>query len=47
MYVMKGRFASGSTGFGTVVVSGRSRVPSPPARISACMTLMAGPAAIS
>ena len=34
---MNGRSTSGTTGFGTVVVSGRSRVPSPPARISACM----------
>ena len=28
--------ASGTTGFGTPDVSGRSRVPSPPAKISAC-----------
>src|SRR3954464_9353834 len=32
-----GRPASGMTGFGTVRVSGRSRVPSPPARTSACI----------
>ena len=36
MYEMNGRPASGTTGFGTDDVSGRSRVPSPPARISAC-----------
>src|SRR5829696_5487076 len=36
MNAMKGRSTSGTTGFGTVEVSGRSRVPSPPARISAC-----------
>src|SRR3712207_982905 len=34
---MKGRSTSGTTGFGTVLVSGRSRVPSPPARMSACI----------
>src|ERR1700726_3982025 len=34
---MKGRSTSGTTGFGTVEVSGRSRVPSPPARITACI----------
>src|SRR3954452_7373 len=33
---MKGRFASGSTGLGTGVVSGRSLVPSPPASTTAC-----------
>src|SRR3954452_20678755 len=33
---MCGRPARGSTGFGTVLVRGRRRVPSPPARISAC-----------
>src|SRR5215213_9424445 len=36
MKTMKGRSTSGTTGFGTAEVSGRSRVPSPPARISAC-----------
>src|SRR5205823_7202150 len=36
MKVRKGRPASGITGFGTESVSGRSRVPSPPARTSAC-----------
>src|SRR6188472_3165117 len=35
---MKGRSTSGTTGFGTVEVSGRSRVPSPPTRITACTT---------
>src|SRR5438270_1050651 len=30
--------ASGMTGFGSVSVSGRRRVPSPPARTSACMS---------
>src|SRR5215208_7810837 len=34
---MNGRSTSGTTGLGTVVVSGRRRVPSPPARISACI----------
>ena len=34
---MNGRSTSGTTGLGTVEVSGRSRVPSPPARISACI----------
>ena len=33
---MNGRPANGITGFGVVSVSGRSRVPSPPARTSAC-----------
>ena len=37
MYEMNGRLASGTTGFGTLFVSGRNRVPSPPARISACI----------
>src|SRR3954447_6231001 len=37
MKVRKGRPARGMTGFGTVRVSGRSRVPSPPARTSACI----------
>ena len=36
MNVMNGRPANGITGFGVVSVSGRSRVPSPPARTSAC-----------
>ena len=34
---MNGRSTSGTTGLGTVEVSGRRRVPSPPARISACI----------
>src|ERR671928_712152 len=38
MYAMNGRSTSGTTGFGTVEVSGRSRVPSPPTRITACTT---------
>ena len=37
MKAMNGRSTSGTTGLGTVVVSGRSRVPSPPARIRACI----------
>src|SRR3954471_3546635 len=37
MNVRNGRPARGMTGFGTVRVSGRSRVPSPPARTSACI----------
>src|SRR3982074_1379693 len=37
MNEMNGRSTSGTTGFGTVEVSGRRRVPSPPARISACI----------
>src|SRR3954471_1543387 len=37
MNVRKGRPASGITGLGTVRVSGRRRVPSPPASTSACM----------
>jgi hypothetical protein len=36
MNVRNGRPANGITGFGVVSVSGRSRVPSPPARTSAC-----------
>src|SRR5918998_2068367 len=36
MKTMKGRSTRGTTGLGTVEVSGRSRVPSPPARMSAC-----------
>src|SRR3954453_7646294 len=36
MNVRKGRPASGITGFGSVSVSGRRRVPSPPASTSAC-----------
>src|SRR5919199_313662 len=36
MNAMNGRSTSGTTGFGTVEVNGRSRVPSPPARMSAC-----------
>src|SRR5215210_4831348 len=42
MKVRNGRPASGITGFGVVCVSGRSRVPSPPASTSAC-TLPADP----
>ena len=38
MKAMNGRSTSGTTGLGTVEVSGRSRVPSPPARISACIS---------
>src|ERR1700750_1862166 len=41
MKVKKGRPASGITGLGTVCVSGRRRVPSPPASTSACMELPA------
>src|SRR3712207_7169481 len=37
MNAMNGRSTSGTTGFRTVLVSGRSRVPSPPARMSACI----------
>src|SRR3954451_20488485 len=37
MYTRNGRSTSGRTGFGTVTVSGRSRVPSPPTRITAWM----------
>ena len=33
-----GTFAIGIIGFGWLLVSGRSRVPSPPARITAFMT---------
>ena len=36
MNVRNGRPANGITGFGVVSVSGRSRVPSPPARTRAC-----------
>src|SRR4051812_202034 len=36
MNVRNGRPASGITGFGSVSVSGRRRVPSPPASTSAC-----------
>src|SRR3954468_1344721 len=36
MKLRKGRPASGSTGFGVVSVSGRRRVPSPPASTTAC-----------
>src|SRR5919204_5426195 len=38
MNVRNGRPASGITGFGTVWVSGRRRVPSPPASTSACIS---------
>src|SRR5689334_23705400 len=38
MKVRNGRPASGMTGFGTVNVSGRSRVPSPPASTRACIS---------
>src|SRR2546421_12250316 len=37
MYARNGRSTSGTTGLGTVDVSGRSRVPSPPTRITACI----------
>ncbi len=37
MNTMNGRSTSGTTGLGTDEVSGRSRVPSPPARMSACI----------
>src|SRR4051812_46620902 len=37
MKVRNGRPASGITGLGTVRVSGRRRVPSPPASTSACI----------
>src|SRR6516225_2527625 len=33
-YKRKGEFATGTTGFGVLMVSGRSRVPLPPARMS-------------
>src|SRR4051794_40917180 len=36
MKTMNGRSTRGTTGLGTPVVSGRRRVPCPPARISAC-----------
>src|SRR5919202_4831520 len=36
MCTMNGRSTSGTTGLGTVDVSGRRRVPSPPTRITAC-----------
>src|SRR6188472_1418434 len=39
MYAMNGRSTSGTTGLGTVEVSGRRRVPSPPTRITACIDL--------
>src|SRR5919197_1268513 len=41
MKLRKGRPASGMTGLGTVSVSGRSRVPSPPARTNACISCSA------
>src|SRR3954447_19108989 len=44
---MKGRSTNGTTGLGTVEVSGRSRVPSPPARMSACTRLRARAVALS
>src|SRR5512135_1183101 len=40
MYETNGRSTSGTTGLGIVEVSGRRRVPSPPARISACTGLL-------
>ena len=46
MNAMNGRSTSGTTGLGTVEVSGRSRVPSPPARISACIRPSRRPAPI-
>src|SRR5579884_265157 len=41
---MNGWETSETTGFGTVEVNGRSRVPSPPTRISACTPNAPGPA---
>src|SRR3954470_6436322 len=38
MKTMNGRSTSGTTGLGTVEVRGRRRVPSPPTRITACMS---------
>src|SRR3569833_4281479 len=38
---MNGRSTNGTTGLGTVEVNGRSRVPSPPTRITACMRALA------
>ena len=38
MKEMNGRSTSGTTGLGTVEVSGRRRVPSPPTRITACIS---------
>src|SRR6185437_7616180 len=35
---MKGRSTRGTTGLGTVEVSGRRRVPSPPTKITACIS---------
>src|ERR1039458_3927203 len=43
MYTMKGRSTSVTTGFAMREVSGRSRVPLPPARITACMTRSSDP----
>ena len=37
-----GRLTSGSIGFGALEVSGRSRVPSPPAMITAFMRVLLG-----
>src|SRR5215210_6247354 len=42
MNAMNGRSTSGTTGLGTVEVSGRSLVPSPPARIRACIARRRG-----
>src|SRR3954467_11478165 len=44
MYTRNGRSTSGRTGLGTVTVSGRSRVPSPPTRITACTAAPSRPA---
>src|SRR5215207_5183215 len=38
MNAMNGRSTSGTTGLGTGEVNGRRRVPSPPARIRACIS---------
>src|SRR3954468_11266530 len=38
MNAMNGRSTSGTTGLGTVEVSGRRRVPSPPTRMTACIS---------
>src|SRR6185312_5095286 len=35
---MNGRSTSGTTGLGTVEVSGRRRVPSPPTKMTACIS---------
>src|SRR5437870_7473818 len=45
-YARNGRFNRGTTGFGRVSVSGRSRVPWPPARMTACVPTAAGDATV-